>query len=89
MGKVGKAIFGGGGNEGTLAANDENLIRDTIYSDFKKIIVACLHCWNDLPIFTTRDFNFQRSGIYPYTSDDEKTVNSMIEKSYEKHKEQI
>ena len=84
-------MFGGSGNEGAgiLGSNEETLIRDAIYSEFKKIIVACLHCWNDLPIFTTRDFNFQRSGIYPYTNDDEKTVNSMIDKSFEKYKEQL
>jgi hypothetical protein len=59
LGKIGKAFFGGG-NDGLvpLGNNDENLVRETIYSDFKKIIVACLHCWNDLPIFTSRDFNF-------------------------------
>jgi hypothetical protein len=59
LGKIGKAVFGGG-NDGTVVfgTNDENLIRETIYSDFKKIIVASLHCWNDLPIFVTRDFNF-------------------------------
>ncbi len=59
LGKIGKTLFGGG-NDGTavLGANDESQMREMIYKDFKKIIVACLHCWNDLPIFTTRDFNF-------------------------------
>lgn len=59
LGKIGKAVFGGGNDGQVVFGNaDEILIRETIYSDFKKIIVACLHCWNDLPIFTTRDFNF-------------------------------
>ncbi len=79
----------GGGNDGAvvLGANDENQIREAIYQNFKKIIVACLHCWNDLPIFTARDFNFQRSGIFPYSSDDDRQVSAMIDRTYERMKE--
>jgi hypothetical protein len=73
----------GGGNEGVPVLggnNEENALRDSIYADFKKIIVSLMHCWNDLhEIFVTRDFNFTRSGIYPYTIDDEKDMNGKID----------
>jgi hypothetical protein len=88
IGKTLKAVFGGGNDvPAVFLNNDEHLIRETIHSEFKKIIVASLHCWNDLPIFVTRDFNFQRSGIYPYTAEDDKLVNAMIEKTFGKYKE--
>jgi hypothetical protein len=80
LGKIGKTLFGGSSEGPVLGNNEENQIREAIYQDFKKIIVACLHCWNDLPIFTTRDFNFSRSGIFPFSSEDDKLVNQMIEK---------
>ena len=72
----------GGGNEGPVLGgnNDEQSLRDAIYTDFKKIIVSLMHCWNDLPIFTTRDFNFTRSGIYPYSAEDDKAMNQNIER---------
>ena len=75
FGKLGKTLFGGGNDRAVvLGTIDENLIREAIYPNFKKIIVACLHCWNDLPIFTARDFNFSRSGIFPYSSEDDKAM---------------
>jgi hypothetical protein len=55
-------------------------MRDSIYADFKKIIVSLMHCWNDLPIFVTRDFNFTRSGIYPSSIEDDKAMNATIER---------
>jgi hypothetical protein len=54
-------------------------MRDSIYTEFKKIIVSFVHCWNDLPIFTTRDFNLTRSGIFPYSSEDDKSMGQVIE----------
>jgi len=60
---------------------DEQVIRDAIYNEFKRIIVSCLHCWNDLPIFTPRDFHFTRTGVFPYSSEDDKLINAIIDKS--------
>ena len=81
FGKLSK--FLGGINEGVQMLggnNDEQVLRDAIYGEFKKIIVSLMHCWNDLSIFTTRDFNFTRSGIYPYSGDDDKVMNQTIER---------
>jgi hypothetical protein len=60
-------LFGGGGDIPIMTNTDEQIIRDAIYQEFKKIIVACLHCWNDLSIFTPKDYHFSRSGVFPYT----------------------
>lgn len=43
--------------------------------------MSCLHCWNDLPIFTAKNYYFSRSGIFPYNMDDEKLLATSIDKS--------
>jgi hypothetical protein len=81
LGKISR--FLGGSNDGVQMLggnNEEQVLRDAIYGEFKKIIVSLMHCWNDLPIFTTRDFNFTRSGIYPYSGEDDKAMNNTIER---------
>jgi hypothetical protein len=53
----------------------ENLdVKNSIYEKFPNIIVSCLYCWNELPIFLARDYHFARCGIYPYTNEDEKLI---------------
>jgi hypothetical protein len=32
------------------------------------IIVACLNCWDDVPILDLRDFHLTRSGVFTYLS---------------------
>ena len=66
FGSISKML--GGGNEGAVLGgnSEESLMRDAVYAEMKKIIVSFLHCWNNLPIFTPRDFNFSRTGLYPY-----------------------
>ena len=64
-------------------------VKNSIYDKFPNIIVSCLYCWNDLPIFLARDYCFTRSGIFPYTTEDEKLIAAVIEKSGEKAKESL
>jgi hypothetical protein len=52
-------------------------------------LVSVLHGWNDLNIFLAREYFFMRSGVFPYTSEDEKAVATMIEKSGEKAKDRF
>lgn len=40
-----------------------------------------------MPIFTARDYYFTRSGLFPYTSEDEKLIANMIDKSLDKYRE--
>jgi hypothetical protein len=81
LGKVTK--FFGGGNDGpSITQSDEQLIRESIYGEFKKLITSVVHCWNDLPIFVPRDFHFLRSGVFPYTTADDLEMSQLIQKSY-------
>ena len=64
-------------------------VKNSIYDKYPNIIVSCLYCWNDLPIFLCRDYAFTRSGIFPYTAEDEKLVAAIIDKSGDKAKESI
>ncbi|CDW85800.1 n-terminal domain-containing protein [Stylonychia lemnae] len=64
--------------------NENTAIREPIYKEFQNIIVSCLYCWNNLPIFTAKDYLFSRSGIFPYNMEDEKLLSSSIEKSEQK-----
>ena len=58
----------------------ENLdVKNAIYEKFPNIIVSCLYCWNELPIFLARDYNFARCGIYPYSNDDEKLISALVD----------
>lgn len=88
MGTV-KRWFGAGEEAPVTVVTDEQVIREAIYNDFKRIIVACLHCWNDLPIFAHKDFTFTRTGVFPYTNDDEKAMEKIMEFSFIKFKEQL
>ena len=72
-----------------IIPHEKNDVRYSIYEKFPNIIVSCLYCWNDLPIFLARDYSFTRSGIYPYTIEDEKIVAALIEKSGDKAKESL
>ena len=66
-----------------IIPHERNDVRHSIFEKFPNIIVSSLYCWNDLPIFLARDYSFTRSGIYPYTIEDEKNVAAIIEKSAE------
>lgn len=68
-------LFGGGSDSPIIVNTDEQIIRDAIYSEFKKIIVSCLHCWNDMEGFIPREYHFSRSGVFPYTSQDDVAMN--------------
>ncbi len=77
FGKISKML--GGGSEGpVLGYSDEQIMREAIYNDFKRIIASFMHCWNDLPIFSVRNFNFARSGIFPYSSEDDKLYEKQL-----------
>ncbi len=87
LGEKLRGFFGGGAvtQRGTNIVMHENAdVKNSIYEKFPNIIVSCLYCWNYLPIFLARDYNFARCGMYPYTQDDEKILGAMIEKSGEK-----
>ncbi len=72
-----------------MIVNENQGIRDAIYLEFQNIIVSCLYCWNDLPIFTPKNYYFSRSGIFPYNMDDEKLLAAVIEKSEPQAKESL
>lgn len=82
-----KGIFGNTTEGPVRTNNDEQNVRDAILANLKKIIVSCLHCWNDLSIFTPREFYFSRSGVFPYFNSDETKMNEIIEFAFIKYKE--
>ena len=77
------------GDMNFIPSNENNDVKKSIYEKFPNIIVSCLYCWNDLPIFLARDYSFTRSGIYPYTIEDEKIIAALIERSGDKAKESL
>mmetsp|Transcript_39177 Transcript_39177/g.37563 ORF Transcript_39177/g.37563 Transcript_39177/m.37563 type:complete len:152 (-) Transcript_39177:1959-2414(-) len=82
-----RGFFGGGGNQAVPQTYHSDLYQNSIFEKFSNIIVSCLYCWNDLPIFLPRDYCFSRGGMYAYTSQDEKLIAQMVEKLGEKEKE--
>lgn len=53
-----------------MEKNDD--VKNSIFMLFSTIIVSCISCMDDLPIYLAKDYNFKRYGVYPYTSADEK-----------------
>ena len=84
-----KGLFGGGSfKKGEfIVINERQEIKEAIYQEFQSIILSCLYCWNDLPIFIARDYLFSRSGVFPYTAEDEKLMAQIVDKATEKAKE--
>jgi hypothetical protein len=41
--------------------------------------VAFVYCWNDIGIFTNKDFMFLRSGILPFTDNDKTSMGNKFD----------
>jgi len=72
-----------------MIVHENTDVKNSIYEKFPNLIVSCLYCWNDLPIFLARDYAFTRSGIFPYVANDENLIAAMIDKSGDLAKESL
>lgn len=83
IGGMFKGLFSSGAFKkvAELTSNSGEELKSAIYAKIPQILVSCLQCWNELPIFLPKEFFLMRSGILPYTNDDDRQISLMVEKS--------
>lgn len=63
-----------------LTNNSGEELKLAIYNKLDKILVSCLNCWGELPIFLYKDYFLMRSGVLPYSIEDDKEISIKLEK---------
>ena len=53
-------------------------IKKKIHENLSTIMVSCIHCWNDLPIFNWSEYHFTRHGMFAYCPEDNKRINESL-----------
>lgn len=53
-------------------------LKQAIYAKLDRILVSCINCWGELNIFLNKEYFLMRSGILPYTNNDEADIAKKI-----------
>ena len=70
-----------GDNENTWITEDIfKDIRIAIYKELSEILVACINCWNNLPILNWREYHFSRAGMFSYNQSDNGIIREQLKR---------
>jgi hypothetical protein len=70
-------LFSGGENN-YFAPDTFGAVKAMIYEKIQHVFISCIFCWNHVELLNWNDYHFTRSGMFPYTQEDNRRIQEKL-----------